>query len=195
MTGQEEAVIKGEITYHDTPAPSTKSTSRRSGFTALWSPCSPSPPARVRGGVDRARSWIGGPVRRHLPVPGHESAVRAARASSMFWCSTRVSRAHADADFTGDGFAIELDGGPYTLHPGWLHRGRQHPGGQHLGTSGLLRRRSRGCGKIAATTADPPEPRIEVDEALRGREPPEAYHGPAGRTSGLMTCCVFKPQT
>ncbi len=36
-----------------------------------------------------------------------------------------------DPQITGDGFSIDLKGGPLPpLHPSRLHRGRQHPGGQ-----------------------------------------------------------------
>ena len=82
-----------------------------------------------------------GPVRRHLSVP--ETRVccppRPADSPSLVFDQGEPGRTKDPAFVTGDGFSIDLTGGPYTLYTraGYIER-RQHPGGQlaHLWFSG-----------------------------------------------------------
>ena len=68
----------------------------------------------VRG--RRVRGHSGGPVRGHLPVPGHD-ALRSARPGefTVLVCD-QGEPGRQRGDFTGDRFSIELIGGPYAVY-------------------------------------------------------------------------------
>ena len=70
-----------------------------------------------------------------------ETSLLSARspADSQFWCSTRVSRAGTKdpALITGDGFSIDLTGGPYPMYTraGYIENGNIQV--DNIGTAGL----------------------------------------------------------